>query len=635
LNTLQPIPFESSVTFTIVARVDAGPGAALQNTASATGFRFDPNFSNNSASVTNHVVAESFFTNGLAVGAGNSHTSVVKNDGTVYVWGLGFNGALGDGSSGLGAISPVPVQVSGLSGVQKIEDGNGFVYALKSDGTVWAWGINSSAQLGDGTTTERTRPVQTTGLTNVVGIAGGDFYGAAVKADGSVWVWGNAGLITGTLGTTHFTPVQVAGIQNVTAIAAGSNHLLMLKSDKTVWSVGANANGQLGDGSSTDRTTPVQVGGLSNVARIAAGGEFSLARKEDGTIWAWGNNFNGQLGPGGGSMDFSAHPNAVQVTGLPASMTEIAAGPSFCLAIASDGTIWSWGNNGSRQLGQGNDVSQNPIPGQIPNFTNVAAVSGGNNHSAALKTDGSVWTWGANQQGALGDGTFVNRFAPVRVTGLQVVSSPVINPLGGTFNLGVDVTLTSATAGATIHFTTDGTEPTESDPGIASGGTLRISVNTNLRARAWKAGSIPSSTNGATFFITKPPPQLLLDENGSVPTQLAAVDSVLLLRDPLSVVNPSGNQLKNSNDPNTRVTLFALNLQLTPGQSPNNVQIQLGVAGGGTPAALFAEDVRSIPGVELTQVTFRLPNGLTPGTYQVQLFAFGQVSNVGTIRIKP
>ena len=96
-------------------------------------------------------------------------------------------------------------------------------------------------------------------------------------------------------------------------------------------------------------------------------------------------------------------------------MTEIAAGQAFCLAIASDGTIWSWGNNGSFQLGQGEQISQNPIPKQIPNFSNVAAVAGGNNHSIALKTDGSVWTWGSNNQGALGDGTLDNRFAPVRV----------------------------------------------------------------------------------------------------------------------------------------------------------------------------------------------------------------------------
>jgi uncharacterized repeat protein (TIGR01451 family) len=634
-NTLQPFPSESGVTFTIVAKVDAGPGTALQNTASASGFRPDPNSTNNSAIVTNHVVAESFFNNALAIAAGNNHTSTVRNDGTVWVWGAGFNGQLGDGSSGSFAFTRSPIQVPDLSGVQKVEDGNGFVYALKSDGTVWAWGINSSGQLGDGTTVERTRPVQTTGLTNVIGIAGGSFYGAAVKGDGTVWVWGAAGLITtGSFGTTHTTPVQVAGIQNVTAIAAGSQHLLMLKSDKTLWSIGVNVMGQLGDGTTTNRTTPVQVTGLSNVARIATGEEFSLALKEDGTVWAWGTHFNGQLGPGGGSMDFSAHPNPVQVTGLPGNMTEIAAGQAFCLAVASDGTIWSWGNNSSFQLGQGDQISQNSIPKQIPNFGNVATVAGGHTHGVALKTDGSVWSWGANMDGALGDGTFNNRFAPVRVTGLQTVNTPSISPQGGTFDLAVDVTIASATPGATIHYTTNGTEPTEADSIIASGGTLRFTTNTNLRVRALKPGLIPSGTNSAQFIVIQPPPQLLLEENGSVSTQLAAVDSVTLLKDPFAVTN--GSELKNASDPNTRVILFVLNLQLSPGQPPNVVQIGLtGPAPGGSAQSVFAEDVRSVPGVDLTQVIFRLPHNLPPGSYQVQLFVLGRVSNVGTIRIKP
>lgn len=624
LNTLQPVPFESGATFTIVAKVDAGPGTALQNTASASSFRPDLNSSNNSATVTNHVIAESFFDNARAVAAGNNHTTSAKNDGTVWVWGNGFNGQLGNGTNGLGAFSRSPIQVPDLSGVQKVEDGNGFVYALKSDGTVWAWGINSSGQLGDGTTFERTRPVQTNGLTNVIGIAGGNFYGAAVKGDGTVWVWGQTGAITGTFSTVHTSPIQVAGMQDVTAIAAGAQHLLMLKSDKSLWSIGVNSRGELGDGTTTQRTTPVQVTGISNVARIAAGEEFSLARKEDGTIWAWGINFNGQLGPGGGSMDFSAHPNAVQVTGLPSGMTEIAAGRSSCLAVANDGTIWTWGQN--------NDVGQNPTPTQILNFNNVAAVSGGNNHNVALKTDGSVWTWGSNINGALGDGTLDNRFAPVRVTGLQIVHTPSINPPGGTFNLAVDVTITSATPGATIHFTTNGDEPTESDPVLASGGTLRLSVNTHLRARAWKPGLIPSGTSFALFTVNKPPPQLLLEENGSVPSQLAALDSVLLLKDPFPVM--SGSQLRNIGDPNTRVTLFVSNLQLSPGQPPNVVSINL-TGPNGLPQFVFAEGARSIPGVDLTQVIFRLPNGLPPGTYQVQLFAFGQASNIGTIRIKP
>ena len=636
INTLAPVPSDSGVRFTIVAKVEAAPGTALQNSPSASSFRPDPVPSNNSATVTTHVVAESFFNDARAISAGNSHTTSVTNDGTVWVWGGGSIGQLGDGSSGIGTHAVAPVPVPDLTGVQKAEDGNGFVYALKSDGTVWGWGINNVGQLGDGTSIDRLRPVQVSGLTNVSGITSGDFYGAAVKTDGTVWIWGGVGPITGVFDGPQRTPIQVTGIQNVTAIAAGTSHLLMLKNDKTLWAIGVNASGQLGDGSTTPRTTPVQVANLSNVAQIAAGDDFSMARKEDGTIWAWGLNFHGVLGPGGGNPDLSAHPNPIQVTGLPANTTEIATGRNFCFAVAGDGTVWSWGNNSHFQLGQGTQIGQNSIPKQIQNFGGVAAVAGGNNHGVALKTDGSVWTWGSNHEGALGVGNIEVQQAvsPVRVTGLQAVNAPAISPVGGTFNVAVDVTITCATPGATIHFTTNGMEPTEADPVIASGGTVRITTHTLLRARAWKPGLFTSGPSSAEFIIIRPPPQLLLEENGSVSNQLAAVDSVLLLRDPFPVINPIGNQLKKSNDPNTRVMLFVSNLELTPGQPPSNVSITLS-GQSGFPVFLFAEDVRSIPGVDLTQVIFRLPNNLTPDTYRVQLFVPGQSSNIGTIRIKP
>jgi len=632
INTLERVPFDSGVRFTIVAKVDAVPGTALQNNPSVSGFRPDPNSANNSATVTNHVVAESFFANARAIAAGNAHTTTVKTDGTVWTWGAGSLGQLGDGSRGIGVFTTAPIQVADLAAVDKVEDGNGFVYALKSDGTVWAWGINGNAQLGDGTTTDRSRPVQTTGLTNVSGIAAGDFFGAAVKTDGTVWVWGADGAITGTFATLHTTPVQVAGIQNVAAIAAGDNHLLMLKTDKTVWSIGANGVGQLGDGTTTNRTTPVQVAGLSNVARISAGEEFGMARKEDGTVWAWGINFTGVLGPGGGNMDFSAHPNPVQVTGLP-SITEISAGKRFCLAVGGDGTVWSWGDNGSFQLGQGQQVNQNPTPKQIPNFGNVQSVAGGNFHSVALKTDGSVWTWGSNDQGALGDASLENRFAPVRVTGLQTVSSPLFNPNGGNFNTAVDVTITCPTPGATIHYTTNGADPTEFDPIIASGVSLRLTFTTSIRARAWKPGLVPSSITFASFDVQQPPPQLLLEENGPVPAQLVAVDSVLYLRDPFSVINPA-NWARKTTDPNTRVIVFASNLPLLPGEPANTIRVDI-TSSGGLVQFVRAEDVRPLPGTNFMQVVFRLPSDLQPGTYQIQLFAHLQVSNGGTIRIKP
>jgi len=502
INSLDISPGVFGVGFRIIATVTAGPGTSLQNTATVSAFRSDPNPANNSATNSTAVVAESFFSSVKAISAGRSHTTTVRNDGTVWDWGMGGNGQLGDGNIGIGVRSVTPIQVSGIDNVTAVADGNVFVLALKSDGTVWGWGVNSSGQLGDGSTVDRSRPVQAVGLSNVTAIATGMFYSAAVKSDGTVWLWGNCSGLGSTTNVTRTTPVQLTGIGNVTTLSAGGSHLLMLKNDKTVWSVGGNSRGQLGDGSTTDRPFPVQVGSLTNVARIAAGGdEFGAAVKEDGTVWAWGINFSGELGPGGGAMNFDSHPNPVQVTGLPGGILNLVAGQDFLLSLANDGTVWSWGSDSNGQLGQGNQSSQNNTPHQIPNFNNVSALAAGISHSVALKSDGSVWCWGDNAEGQLGDASTTRRFNPVRVSGLETVSSPSLNPPGGNFFGPVGVTVTCATPGATIHFTVNGNDPTENDPVVISGDTIQVNTGLFFRARAWKSGSIPSSISFGNFNL--------------------------------------------------------------------------------------------------------------------------------------
>lgn len=360
---------------------------------------------------------------------------------------------------------------------------------------------------------------------------------------------------------------------------------------------------------------------------------LGLALNEDGTVWAWGVNRNGQLGPNGGSLDFGAHPNAVQVAQLP-TITSIAAGSDFCLALASDGTVWSWANNSDFQLGQGISVIDNPVPKQIPNFGNVAAIAAGSNHSVALKTDGSVWCWGANTEGQCGDGSTNLRFAPARVSGLETVSSPIFNPPPGGFITAIDVTITCSTPGATIHYTINGDDPTESDPVIASGASVHLTSLVFLRARAWKAGLFPSSMTLGLFDVNgqSQPLYLLLDESGPAADQVSALDSLTMLRDPFPVIN-TGN-IRHPSDPNTRVILFAMNLDLQTGETAAAVVVILTDANAVT-YNVPAEDVRSVPGSAFKQVIFRLPNNLPPGTSHVRLITHGTGSNTGTIRIKP
>ncbi len=624
--TILPLSaISGSITFTIRARVDAPAGASLQTSISLTSARPDPNPSNNSITLTTNVVSQVFFGNVRAISAGFAHSTAVRNDGTVWNWGDGTQGQLGDGTSGT-FLNPVravtPLQVPGLEGVDAVADSNGFVLALKSNGTVWGWGNNFNGQLGNGGLgLFPTRPVQAVGLTNVQGIAAGDTFAAAVKTDGTVWIWGSPTLTGGF--NTITTPIQLSGVANVRAIAAGNRHLLMLKNDKTLWAIGSNTWGQLGNGSNTpDSTNPVQVAGLSNVTRIAGGQDFSLAVKEDGTIWAWGSNVTGQLGPNGGSTAIR-HPNAIQVTGVPGGMANVSAGPTYCLALASDGTIWSWGNTG------------NP-PEQTPNFGNVVSIAAGVNHRVALKNDGSVWAWGSNSEGALGNED-TNTFAPtpIRVNGLLTTNAPMITPQLGSpskFFSAVDVTLTAMTAGATIHYTLNGADPTENDPMIASGGTLHFTSNTVVRARSWKPGMFPSSTSFAGYEATVPngPPVVFLADTRPVPNLLAAFDAVLMTTDPFRVINPA-NVFKSTNDPNTRVVIFVLTLELYAGETPASVTINLTDANGGV-HNVPAEGVRP-NSLGFTQVSFRLPDNLPAGTCQVKLVAHNLNSNIGAIRI--
>ena len=211
-------------------------------------------------------------------------------------------------------------------------------------------------------------------------------------------------------GTNRLTPVQVAS--GVAAVAAGQTHSLFLKTDGTLWGMGNNGNGQLGDGTTTQRTTPVQV--ASGVAAMAAGENHSLFLKTDGTLWAAGYNYYGQLG-NGTTTDRST---PVQVA---SGVSAVSAGDAYSLYVKTDGTLWAMGLNNYSQLGDGTTTNRS-TPVQVA--SGVAAVADGGSHSLYLKTDGTLWATGRNNTGQLGDGTTTNRTTPVQVaSGVAAVSA--------------------------------------------------------------------------------------------------------------------------------------------------------------------------------------------------------------------
>ena len=430
---------------------------------------------------------------------GTSHSLALRSDGTVWSWGLNTNGQLGDATT---TQRKAPVQVTGVTGAVAIAAGATHSLAVLSGGTVKAWGLNTNGQLGDNTTTQRTSPVAVSTLTNVGAVAAGASHSLALKNDGTVWAWGlnTSGQLGDNTTTQRNTPVAVSGLTGVVAVAAGASHSLAVKSDGTVWAWGLNTNGQLGDGTTTLRKVPVQATTLAAVATVAGGTSHSLAVKTDGTVWAWGLNTSGQIGDNTTTQRLSA----VQVTTL-ATVADIAAGASHSLAVKTDGTVWGWGLNTSGQVGDGTTTSPRSAPVQVVGLTGISELAGGGTHSLAATSAGEVWAWGGNASGQIGDwSSGTNRPTPVKIadSGQQwKAATPTLSIASGTYSNDQSVVVSCLTTTATIHYTLTGVDPTTSDPTVAVGGTVSVTATSTLKAKAWATGWSPSNTASAVYTL--------------------------------------------------------------------------------------------------------------------------------------
>jgi alpha-tubulin suppressor-like RCC1 family protein len=359
--------------------------------------------------------------------------------GNLWGWGSNSYGQLGDDTID-NKSSPVQT-VAGGTNWKSVSGGTSYTAAIKTDGTLWSWGVNSFGQLGDDTITHRSSPVQTiAGGTNWKSVSGGSYHTAAIKTDGTLWVWGHNQY--GQLGddtiTHRSSPVQtIAGGTNWKLVSSGGSHTAAIKTDGTLWGWGHNDYGQLGDNTITHRSSPVQtIAGGTNWKLVSSGGSHTAAIKTDGTLWSWGDNYFGQLGDNTRTDKFSP----VQTIAGGTNWKSVSGGLSHTAAIKTDGTLWSWGYNQNGRLGDYTRTSRSSPVQTIAGGTNWKSVSCGNTTTAAIKTDGTLWVWGYNGQYQLGNNTFdVNgASSPVQTiaggTNWKSVSSRPYNTLAITFD---------------------------------------------------------------------------------------------------------------------------------------------------------------------------------------------------------
>ena len=241
-----------------------------------------------------------------------------------------------------------------------------------------------------------------------------------VKTDGTLWSWGNNSY--GQLGlgnrTYYESPVQVGSLSDWATVSAGTIATGGIKTDGSLWMWGLGGTGQLGLNNQLAHSSPMQVGLDLNWSTVSVGSSFTIAVKTDNTLWSWGSNYYGQLGLGS-SGNYAGVSSPTQV-GLLTDWLRVSAGYEQTAAVKTDGTLWTWGGNWAGQLGLGDTVHRHS-PVQVGALTAWSKVSIGNHRygsSTAIQSDGSLWTWGANVYGTLGLGNVSSYSSPMQVGAL-------------------------------------------------------------------------------------------------------------------------------------------------------------------------------------------------------------------------
>ena len=332
----------------------------------------------------------------------------------LYMWGSNSDGELGLGDT---VTRLVPTQVTGNEWQKIVGAGrNSTFFGIKTNGTLWSWGTNSYGVLGLGDTIRRSSPVQVGALTTWSNVSMDTTHSLAIKTDGTLWVLGGDN-DKGQHGLNdtiqRSSPVQIGADTDWYKFDAGNEFCLATKTDGTIWSWGNNdsATGKLGQNNLILRSSPTQIGALTDWDSVSAGERVGLAVKTDGTLWTWGNQNFGRLGNNVAVNSGQSSP--IQVGALTTwSVPEVASEGSY--AIKTDGTLWAWGSGANGRLGNGSTVNKSS-PIQVTAATTWSKIASGPSTAIALKTDGTLWSWGFGGSGRLGNGLTDNESTPGQI----------------------------------------------------------------------------------------------------------------------------------------------------------------------------------------------------------------------------
>ena len=402
---------------------------------------------------------------------------------SVFAWGSNSFGQLGDGSS-TGTVRGAPGQVS-LGDVVDLSGGREHVVALKSDGSVVSWGSDAFGQLGNNAKlSNSSTPVSVAGLTAVEDVDDGHYHSLALKADGTVWGWGQNSL--GQLGQGNDAspvamPVQWGSIDNATGVYGGRDMTYVLDANGALWCSGGTGP-ECGLSRRAEIRTPVVVPGLPDLLDVAGGRNHAVALAADGTVWTWGANDSGQLGRG----DFAAHTAPQQVPGI-SKVVDVGAGAEHSMAVTEAGQVFVWGVGSRGELGLGTQNNR-PSPNLVSTLSGIVEVNAGRSHSFAIGGDGRLWSWGWNEGRQVGTSGAAEILSPVQIPGLtdivaaeggQAYSVVLTAPVDALLSDDFDAGLAGWTVKGKLRVDDLRGSPAGSAPSARSSGT-------NRKAGAWR-----------------------------------------------------------------------------------------------------------------------------------------------------